>query len=243
MKRSPHIFKEPDLQKIVILSTVLHLVFISILSVPLKREEPEFRSYFVNLVAAPEVQAPARETGTAPVKTDIKTKAAPPKEKSMVPEKGVSMEPEKSVSREIDRLRAISALSKKKKQDEEAQEAARKINEAITRAIEGIKKRQLISVSRGSGGPSAAPSSDAGSYFALITKKIWSEWIYPDLDTTGLEAIISIKIDRDGRVVSHRIEKSSGNDMFDRSAIKAVSKASPLPPPPVEMEIGVRFYI
>jgi len=234
MKLSPHIFKEPDLQKIVILSTVLHLVLISILAVPLKKEEPEFRSYFVNLVAAPEVQAPS-ETGTAAVKTDIKTMAALPKEKKM--------EPEKSVSREIDRLRAISALSKKKKQDEEAQDAAGKINEAITRAIEGIKKRQLISVSRGAGGPSAAPSSGAGSYFALITKKIWSEWIYPDLDATGLEAIISIKIDRDGRVVSHRIEKSSGNDLFDRSAIKAVSKASPLPPPPVEMEIGVRFYI
>jgi outer membrane biosynthesis protein TonB len=30
--------------------------------------------------------------------------------------------------------------------------------------------------------------------------------------------------------------------LFDSSALKAISKASPLPPPHEEMEIGVRFY-
>jgi TonB family protein len=55
--------------------------------------------------------------------------------------------------------------------------------------------------------------------------------------------VISIKIDSQGKVVSQEIEKSSGNILFDRSAEKAISKASPLPPPPVEMEIGVRFYL
>ncbi|MDP2753115.1 MAG: energy transducer TonB, partial [Nitrospirota bacterium] len=57
-----------------------------------------------------------------------------------------------------------------------------------------------------------------------------------------LEAIISIKIKRDGAITAQRIEKSSGNTLFDRSAIKALAKASPLSPPPYEMEIGVRFY-
>ena len=58
----------------------------------------------------------------------------------------------------------------------------------------------------------------------------------------GLEAIISVKILKDGTVIVQRVEKSSGNTLFDRSAIRALAKASPLPPPPYEMEIGVRFY-
>jgi len=39
-----------------------------------------------------------------------------------------------------------------------------------------------------------------------------------------------------------RIEKPSGNVLFDRSALRAIAKASPVTPPPYEMEIGVRFY-
>jgi TonB family protein len=55
--------------------------------------------------------------------------------------------------------------------------------------------------------------------------------------------IISIKIDKEGYIVAQEIEKSSGNKLFDRSATKALSRSSPLPPPPVAMEIGVRFYL
>jgi TonB family protein len=36
--------------------------------------------------------------------------------------------------------------------------------------------------------------------------------------------------------------KSSGNRLFDISTVKAVKKASPLPPPAVENEIEVRFH-
>ena len=52
----------------------------------------------------------------------------------------------------------------------------------------------------------------------------------------------AIKILKDGTTIVQNIEKSSGNSLFDRSALKALAKASPLPPPPYEMEIGVRFY-
>ena len=91
------------------------------------------------------------------------------------------------------------------------------------------------------GVPDKEKSLDPDSYYALVKQKIESEWIYPGFDTEGLVVIISIKIDSDGRVLSNIVEKSSGNIIFDRSAIKAVSKASPLPPPYVEMEIGFRF--
>ena len=53
---------------------------------------------------------------------------------------------------------------------------------------------------------------------------------------------MSVKILRDGTAIVQKVERSSGNALFDRSARRAVERASPLSPPPYEMEIGVRFY-
>ena len=75
-----------------------------------------------------------------------------------------------------------------------------------------------------------------------LEKRYGSTWVFPDTGKKDLEAIISIRILKDGTIISQRIEKSSGNPLFDRSAIKALAKASPLSPPPYEMDIGVRFY-
>jgi colicin import membrane protein len=80
------------------------------------------------------------------------------------------------------------------------------------------------------------------AYYSKIRDEIWQEWVYPDTGQKDLETIISIRIMKDGIVSVQKIEKSSGNPLFDSSAIKAITKASPLPPPPYEMEIGVRFY-
>jgi colicin import membrane protein len=80
------------------------------------------------------------------------------------------------------------------------------------------------------------------NYYLRITGKIWQEWIYPDLGEKNLETIIFVKIMKDGAITVQGIEKSSGNLLFDRSALKAIAKATPVTPPPYEMEIGIRFY-
>ena len=79
-------------------------------------------------------------------------------------------------------------------------------------------------------------------YYSKIRKEIWQQWIFPDTGKKKLDAIISISISKDETITSHRIEKSSGNPLFDRSAIRAIAKANPLSPPSYEMDIGVRFY-
>lgn len=81
------------------------------------------------------------------------------------------------------------------------------------------------------------------NYYAKIQREIWQQWVFPDTGQKNLEAIISIRIKKDGTIITQKIEKSSGNPLFDRSANRALTKASPLSPPPYEMEIGVRFYL
>ncbi|HEX8948661.1 MAG TPA: cell envelope integrity protein TolA [Dissulfurispiraceae bacterium] len=91
---------------------------------------------------------------------------------------------------------------------------------------------------KGGGGGSAGGGAD---YYSAIVARIRQQWVYPDSLDRDLEAIISIRIAKDGSVTLGGIEKSSGNRLFDRSVLNAISKASPLPSPPQEMEIGVRF--
>jgi TonB family protein len=54
--------------------------------------------------------------------------------------------------------------------------------------------------------------------------------------------VVSIRILKNGTLQVLNIERSSGIPLFDRSALRAITKASPVTPPPQEMEIGVRFY-
>ena len=68
-----------------------------------------------------------------------------------------------------------------------------------------------------------------------------------NLQSDNLEAIIDVKILRDGTVSRLEIEKSSGNRYFDQSAVKAVRKASPFPALPAWIqettaEFGIKFH-
>lgn len=78
-------------------------------------------------------------------------------------------------------------------------------------------------------------------YYAAVYMRIRREWVHPDILRGDFEAVVLIKIERDGDVRVLGIEKSSGNALFDRSVVRAVKKASPLSKPPFAMEIGLRF--
>ena len=111
--------------------------------------------------------------------------------------------------------------------------------------------REIVSLKAGSGKRSADPKtaafagkgSSAEDYSSKIMNGIHQYWsLPPGAGKKGLETIVAIRILKDGTVIVQRIEKKSGNTLFDRSALQALAKANPLPPPPYEMEIGVKFY-
>ena len=78
-------------------------------------------------------------------------------------------------------------------------------------------------------------------YYSIVIQKIRQQWIFPESLEKDLETVVAIKIARDGSVTIERIERSSGNPLFDRSVLRAINRANPLPPPVRDMEIGVRF--
>ena len=137
-----------------------------------------------------------------------------------------------NVSKEIERIRAINTLSKKREK-----------NRKKIREIEIGKEKAPDIPAGGEGIPRTGTGDYTDYYYSIVSQKIWRHWFYAHSRSSGLEVIISIRIDKYGEVISQEIEKFSGDVLFDRSAIKAISKASPFPPPPEELEIGVRFYL
>jgi colicin import membrane protein len=94
--------------------------------------------------------------------------------------------------------------------------------------------------------------ADAGGrmdpYYAQIWSRIRGQWSLPQeiLPKGNVETVINVRILRNGAVVDVGFEKKSGNRYFDESAVRAIKKASPLPPLPSwirgdTIEVGIRF--
>jgi len=235
MKQSLYIQGEPDLQKIIITSAVLHIFFLFLVTVPMKTNEKEYKSYVVDLVAPAEIRNPSKKNtgGPSEVKSRQRRKV---KAKSM---------PSQRVNREIERLQAISAISKlKNKKNKERSNRLEVVKKNIYEGVEVAGKIEALRQKKlaGAGIPGTVkPRKNAERYYALITQKIWSEWICHNCESEDFEVVISFHINKNGSVDSLRIVRSSGNSFYDNSAMKAIRKASPLPPPVLEDDCEVRF--
>lgn len=69
----------------------------------------------------------------------------------------------------------------------------------------------------------------AGSYIGMMTETIQRNWSRPPSARNNMEAELMIQLVPTGEVVSVDIIRSSGNDAFDRSAVKAVEKSERFP--------------
>jgi TonB family protein len=85
-------------------------------------------------------------------------------------------------------------------------------------------------------------------YLALLRTRIIGNWEPPHQVThrtaTFRKTIIYFKIQRNGSITNIFIEKTSGEQLFDQAALRAVTLANPLPPLPYdfpERELGVHF--
>ena len=130
-----------------------------------------------------------------------------------------------------------------------------KVLEAIRERIQAEPKtppKTPREASEAEGQTSQAGQADVGQrmdpYYAEIWARIRGQWSLPQgiLPRGDAESIVNARILRNGAVVDVSFEKKSGNRYFDDSAVRAIKKASPLPPLPAwirgdGIEIGIRF--
>ncbi len=223
--------KGPSLQRSAALSAGLHITFFLLTFLVLRQSHDIVMPspYVVSLVspgstskanvAPPAESAGAREATTGPAVTEEK------KTKTRVDEKAAEKLIDESIS-EIQAKKRIQRLA---------------------------RLRALVNV-QGKGGPqkttspthssiSGRPGStgEAG-YIDKITAQIQDNWAVPDFFMNkNLEAIISVRIGKDGTLYVERFEKKSGDRFYDKYVMDTIRKSSPVIPPPKEMEIGIRF--
>lgn len=163
-----------------------------------------------------------------------------------------SMKPVSAISNEIKSASKAQPITLKKQDTAVIRKEDRS---QIQRAIDDVRNRVTANPGPQAKAPpspsasSAVSSSQMNAYYALIWSRIKSQWALPRgiLQRDNLEAIIDVKILRDGTVSRLEIEKSSGNRYFDQSAVKAVRKASPFPVLPAwiqdaSAEFGIKFH-
>ncbi len=216
----------PSLQRLAVLSIVFHLTFFLAVFFAAKQSSRFVMPspYVVSLVGS-DVKTEGKSDTRAVTQTQS---PAATKEAKNAPEKAkpVSEADKKRVS---DRIHEIETKKKLERLGE------------LRKMLTVGKSEEGKPASKGAEGKGGGSVVD--DYYAKITNDIHKNWQWPSAMTDkNLEAIISIRIMKDGSVQVTRIEKSSNNGLFDRSALRAIAKASPVTPPPYEMEIGVRFY-
>lgn len=220
--------------------------------------------------------APAKEAQKKINKTEKKApptkeeaKAKPVKKETVkisakVPDKPAPKEKADTVESALERIR--ERVNRKEEESlvskriEELREKNRMETQEVESSLKEIKKEIAMSASRSPEAEKAgSPPRPAGrvtmenlkakypEYYRIIHDRVWENWIYPlELGNRDVAIIVAIKISRDGSLLDHKLEKSSGSELFDQSLINAVIKAAPFPALPEGLEgeyleTGLRF--
>lgn len=131
--------------------------------------------------------------------------------------------PKASPSKLIDK--AISRIERKVKTD-----TSNSIDQAISK-LEGQARQRP---------PSAIGNRKSGVGISIriyqieVENRIKQNWSYPVAmgGRSDLEAIVVVKVKRDGKILDKQFKKRSTNAVFDQSVLKAIERSDPLPPFP-----------
>ncbi len=125
-------------------------------------------------------------------------------------------------------------------------------------AVENLRKKlgERTSTDNAKGESSPAANSAASAevndrfadYYTVIWSRIKSQWTLPGgiNPKDNIEAIVQLRIMRNGAITGISFEKKSGLAYFDNSVLKALKKSDPLPPLPPwyrenGLDLGIRF--
>lgn len=122
-----------------------------------------------------------------------------------------------------------------------------------TSAPQAAPLRRAAAAAPAQGAPNGNPSQSIPSWKALVVGLIERNKRYPaeaQARHEQGEAQLAFSIDRQGRVLSSRIARSSGSTALDQEALALPRRAQPFPPPPAELpgaqislSVPIQFHI
>jgi TonB family protein len=190
------------------------------------------------------------------VETMVKRNSAPEPEVpiSRIEERGLQERgrPESALEKAIEEVKKKAAVTAAPKQPVPPRSQYRDGGDA--KGDSGAAEKTKAASAEGSG-VTASSGGDSGAderinaYYREIWSRVKAQWALPGgmMPQKPLESVIAITILRTGAVTEVKFEQRSGNRYFDESVMKAIQKASPLPPLPDwingrSLNIGIRFH-
>jgi len=95
---------------------------------------------------------------------------------------------------------------------------------ATERALSKDEIARLLNAGARPGNANQVADNEASRCFFLIRKAMYDAWDQPS--DNGLRAVMEIRLDLSGRVVSYRLIKGSGNAFYDQSVLRAAAGVS-----------------
>jgi TolA protein len=137
----------------------------------------------------------------------------------------------------------VPAPQAKQQGNKQQEDARRKLFGAFERA--GAKPEELEGAADGDVlGDSAVQEGERyyGALRAQVRRYFFVSQTIPDQERIRLQADVLVRIGRSGELLETKLQKSSGNDLFDSAVLSAVKKASPFAPPPPHLVEGLRAH-
>ena len=224
------------LSNMLIISLVIHVLiltggaFMRVTSTPRMTFGPVYSVQLVNLPSTGITQT----SSTSALNQEIIK--AEPKDRSKVIRK--------TVEDRIAPIKRIESTTDRRSQIDKAIERLRK-----KAADESAAANSAASSTSSGGQQAAATDARFNEYVRTVWSRIKSQWAFPGniVPKGGLEAIIQVRIMRNGALSIIGWEKRSGNRYFDDSVMRAITKANPLPAIPAwfgenSLEVVIRFH-
>ncbi|MFV1956956.1 MAG: energy transducer TonB [bacterium] len=264
-----HHFRDPAFKKSMVVSVAIHLLIlvlagtVTLFRLPGTSYSPTYTVDLVTLPPSPAAKKPAKSSVKENIPPSVEKKTTvvesrPDKTQRKVdysltrreagdedPVRTGRKKRLKEMEKEAEKLFKSYSLDSTQR-SASSSEASRKVSDASAAA--GVSQFSGPSVV---GGGSQSADIRFRAYYDQVWARIKAAWVLPDGVAAAdgkLLTVIGIRISASGVIEDQRIERSSGNIYYDQSAVRALNKASPLPPLPAELsedilEVGINFRV
>jgi TonB family protein len=221
------------MKRSIILSSFLHLAVIASLVAfsPMSRKSMEGYPtiYRVGLVSLPSGGRAGRAGQAAEQSSEQKVTISSKPEPQ---EKGVSV---KEFQKTKTKKKKTKVTPNKAQSTSQAKKPATTDKKPEGKVTEGDELGQEYGLGDGISAATVDGAGFGSSYYlALVFGRIRDLWDNPVEASATLRVTVYFKIMREGQIIDAQVEKSSGIDLFDEAAKRAVLSGAPLPPLPSE---------
>jgi TonB family protein len=97
--------------------------------------------------------------------------------------------------------------------------------------VASVQPAARVGPAGGAGGPPLDPA--VAEWMRRVKIHVKRSWILePAAKRQAVQTLVAVTLDATGNVLEVELQERSGNASFDASVVRAIEKASPLPPPP-----------